>query len=338
MTRKTVLSRRTILSNAVCALSLSLGIGQLTWASSAEDAASYPQRAITIVDGFAPGGSTDVLARVVGQHLSEALGQSIVVENKSGAGGIVATSHVARSAADGYTLLLGTIGPIVVSPHIMKDMAYKPLEDFDPIISLVDVANVMVVRSEHDAKTLQDLVGMAKANPNQLNFGSSGIGTTGHLAGEIFQQEADVKMTHVPYRGGAPAMTGLLGGETDMIFSSVPTAVEHVKGGRLRALAVTGHSELETLPGVPPLKDAGIPNYELPSWYGVFAPAGTPKPIIEKLEKEFTTVLALPEVKKQLVALGMVPNPVPAAKFKLQLANDSEYWKDILEKADISLD
>ncbi len=338
MTRKFQPSRRLALSSAVCALSLSFGFGQAAWANAPGSTASYPTRAITIVDGFAPGGSTDVLARLVSQHLSDALGQPIIVENKAGAGGIVATSHVARSAADGYTLLLGTIGPIVVNPHIMKNMSYKSLEDLTPILSLVDVANVMVVRDEHPAKNINDLVGMAKANPQSVDFGSAGIGTTAHLAGEVFQQEANVKLTHVPYRGGAPAMTGLLGGETDLIFSSVPTAVEHVKSGRLRALAVTGATELETLPGVPPLKDAGIANYELPSWYGLFAPAGTPQPIIDKLEKELATVLEMPEVKKRLITLGMVPNPVPAAKFKQQLAADSKYWQGVLKKANISVD
>ena len=336
MTRKSFSTKRRVLSSAICALTLTLGMGKLAVANT-DDAASFPQRAITLVDGFPPGGSTDALARLVGQHLGEALGQSIVIENRSGAGGIVATSHVARAVPDGYTILLGTIGPIVVSPHIMKDMAYDPQKDLEPVISLVDVANVMVVRSEHKAETLQELIDMAKEKPHELDFGSSGIGTTGHLAGEIFQQQADVQMTHVPYRGGAPAMTGLLGGETDMIFSSVPTAVEHVKTGRLRALAVTGHSELETWPGVAPLKDLGLTNYELPSWYGVFAPAGTPRPIIEKLEKAFTTVLERPDVKQQLIALGMVPSPVLSAEFKQQLANDWGYWKEVLEKSGIEL-
>ncbi|RTZ39140.1 tripartite tricarboxylate transporter substrate binding protein [Candidimonas sp. SYP-B2681] len=327
--------RRFVLGTAICALSVSLASGSAAWATGSDAAASYPQRPVTIVDGFAPGGSTDVLARVVGQHLSKALGQPVVVENRAGAGGIVATSHVSRAAADGYTLLLGTIGPIVVNPNIMKDLNYKPLQDLEPILSLVDVANVMVVKGDHPAKGVQDIVQLAKTNPDQVDFGSAGIGTTAHLAGEVFQQGAGIKLTHVPYRGGAPAMTGLLGGETDLIFSSVPTAVEHVKNGRLRALAVTGSKPLDTLPGVPPLKDAGIAGYELPSWYGVFAPAGTPQPIVAKIGNELAKILELPEVKSQLIALGMVPNPVHAADFKRQLGEDTKYWKGVLEKANI---
>jgi tripartite-type tricarboxylate transporter receptor subunit TctC len=335
MTIKFQSARRLALGTAICVLSATYAFGSAAWANAPDAAASYPQRPITIVDGFAPGGSTDVLARVVGQHLSEALGQPVVVENRAGAGGIVATSHVSRSAPDGYTLLLGTIGPIVVNPNIMKELNYKPLQDLAPVLSLVDVANVMVVKKEHPAKSVQDIVELAKTNPEQVDFGSAGIGTTAHLAGEVFQQEAGIKLIHVPYRGGAPAMTGLLGGETDLIFSSVPTAVEHVKSGRLRALAVTGSKPLETLPGVPPLKDAGIAKYELPSWYGVFAPAGTPEPIVAKLGDELARILEIPEVKSQLITLGMVPNAVHAADFKRQLAEDTKYWKGVLEKANI---
>ena len=205
-----------------------------------------------------------------------------------------------------------------------------------PIISLVDVANVLVVRSEHPAKDITTLIGIAKDNPKKINYGSAGIGTTGHLAGAVFEQQAKVQMTHVPYRGGAPAMTGLLGGETDMIFSSIPTAVEHINTGRLCALAVTGKKELVTLPGVKTMISAGITNYDLPSWYGLFAPAGTPQPVIEKLEKAFIKVLAIPEVRHQLIKLGMVPDPVPAAHFKQQLAKDSQYWQGVLEKANIT--
>lgn len=335
MTHQIKTFRRLILSGAIYALS-SFGLSGNAWAEITKDVTSYPNKPIKIVDGFAAGGSTDTLVRILGKHLSEALGQPIVIDNKAGAGGIVATTFVARAPADGYTLLLGTIGPIAVNPHIVKNIGYKPLEDLAPIISLVDVANVLVVRNEHPAKNIADLVEIAKKNPKKINYGSAGIGTTGHLAGAVFEQQAHVELTHVPYRGGAPAMTGLLSGETDMIFSSIPTAVEHINSGRLRALAVTGKTELETLPGIKTMKDAGVTHYVLPSWYGLFAPTGTPQPIIDKLEREFTKVLTIPEVKKQLIMLGMVPDPVPAAKFKQQLAQDSKYWQGVLEKANIS--
>src|SRR5699024_19711 len=315
---------------------LSLGAGLLLHSAHAESA--YPKQTITIVDGFAPGGSTDVLARILAEEVSQSLNQPVIMNNRAGAGGMVATSHVARSAPDGYTLLLGTIGPIVVNPHLMDDLSYKPLEDLVPVISLVDVANVAVVNSEHPAQSVEDLIQMAKENPHEIDFGSAGIGTTAHLAGEVFQQEADVEFTHVPYRGGAPAITGLLAGETDLIFSSIPTAVDHVNQGTLRALAVTGDMELETLPGVPPMKEAGLAEYKLPSWYGIFAPKGTPTEVIELLQNEFQAALEKEKTQKLLISLGMVPNPVLSEQFSKQVKDDWDYWEGILEVADINLE
>ncbi len=332
-----VLSKIKKLSTVVLSMgALSLSAGLV--ASNAHAAGDYPKQAITVVDGFAPGGSTDVLARILAEEVSQSLNQPVIINNRAGAGGMVATSHVARSAPDGYTLLLGTIGPIVVNPHLMDDLSYDPMEDLVPVISLVDVANVAVVQSSHPAQTVEELIKMARDNPREIDFGSAGIGTTAHLAGEVFQQEAEVEFTHVPYRGGAPAITGLLAGETDLIFSSIPTAVDHVNQGTLRALAVTGDMELETLPGVPPMKEAGLENYKLPSWYGIFAPKGTPAEVIELIQNEFYAALDKEEVQKKLISLGMVPNPVLAEDFSKQVNSDWDYWQGILEIADINLE
>lgn len=320
-------------------LSMTLAIGMLPLAlptnAQSTAATDYPTRPITIVDGFAPGGSTDVLARIIGEKLSQAWSQPVIVSNRAGGGGVLATTQVANSKPDGYTLLLASIGPIVVNPNFIKDLQYDPQRDFAPVMTLVDVENVLVVNAVHPAKSVADLVKLAKEKPAELNFGSSGIGTTGHLAGEIFKQETGANITHVPYRGGAPAMTALLGNEIDMIFSSIPTAVGYINSGRIRALAITGESPQEALPGVPPLKEAGVPDYKLSAWYGLMAPAGTPPEILEKLHGEIKRILGLPDVRAKLVAQGLVPNPVTSAQFTQRIKTDTENWKVVVERAGI---
>ncbi|HEY9278675.1 MAG TPA: tripartite tricarboxylate transporter substrate binding protein [Eoetvoesiella sp.] len=295
----------------------------------------YPARAITIIDGFAPGGSTDVLARIIGAELSEAWKQPVVVLNRPGGGGVIATAQVAKAQPDGHTLLLATIGPIVINPNFIKDLPYQPQKDFAPVMTLVDVENVLVVNANHPAKSVKELIALAKDKPGSLNFGSSGIGTTGHLAGEVFKQQTNTDIAHVPYRGGAPAMTALLGGETDMIFSSIPTAVGYINSGRIRALAITGNSPQEALPGIMPLKDAGVPNYELAAWYGLLAPAGTPAEVINKLQGEIKRILSLPDVRAKLVAQGLVPNPVSADEFAKRIKVETTNWKTVIDKAGI---
>lgn len=323
-----------VLKCAVAALCVAFSAGKVDAADAAGEA-PYPNRPIVIVDGFAPGGATDILARILGQHLGEKLGQPVVIENKAGAGGVTAASYASRARPDGYTVFLGTIGPIVVNPHLLRNLNYDPLEDLVPVIELVDIANVLVIRSEYEHKSVAELIAHAKANPGKLNYGSSGIGTSVHLAGEVFSQDAGVKLTHVPYRGGAPAMNGLLGGEVDLIFSTVPTAIGYIKEGRLKALAVTGDRELEALPGIPPMREAGVPNYRLPSWYGIFVPKGTAAEIVQKLSDAFAAALRDPEVRKRLVSLGLVPSGAGPEKFREQVRKDWSYWKEVLEKAGI---
>ncbi len=295
----------------------------------------YPNRPITIVDGFAPGGSTDVLARIIGEKLSQTWGQPVVVQNRPGGGGVLATATVSKAAPDGYTILLASIGPIVVNPNFIKDLQYAPQTDFVPIMSLVDVENVLVVNANSPIKSVEELIAEAKNKPGHLNFGSSGVGTTAHLAGEVFKQETNTDLTHVPYRGGAPAMTALLGNETDMIFSSIPTAVGHINAGKIRALAITGNQPQEALPGVLPLKDAGVPGYSLSAWYGLLAPAGTPLEVINKLQQEIKRIVALPDVRAKLVAQGLVPNPTSPSEFAQRIKADSVTWKAVVEKAGI---
>lgn len=323
---------------------LALGAAVLVWGVAplaiAQDksASTFPNRVVKIVSPFAPGGATDILARVIAQKLGEAWNQSVIVDNKAGAGGLIAGTAVARAERDGYTLLLGSVGPMEVLPSLVKKMPYDPELDFAPIDMLVNVENVLVVNDKVPAKTLAELIAYGKANPGKLKFGSSGIATTGHLAGEVFKQQAGVDMFHVPYRGGAPAAAALLAGDIDMIFSTVPSVIQFVKAGRLRALAVTGESPLEALPGVQPIKDLGLKGYRIGSWYGLLAPAGTPPAIIEKIHAELGRILAMPDVKSTLLEQGWTTAHAPTAFMAAQIRKGIREWKTVVEKAGIKLE
>lgn len=318
---------------ALCAASLTF----ICAASHAQDAqeTSYPNRVVKVISPFAPGGATDVLARVLAQKLGHAWNQSVIVENKSGGGGIIAATTVARADRDGYTLLLGSVGPLEVLPSIMKKMPYDPEKDLAPIAMLVNVENVLVVNDKVPARTMAELIAYAKNNPGKLHFGSSGVATTGHLAGEVFKQQAGVDIVHVPYRGGAPAATALLAGEIDMIFSSVPSVIQHIKSGKLRALAVTGEKPIETLPGVRPIKDQGLPRYKIGSWYGLLAPGGTPPAIINKIHADVGRILAMPDVKATLLEQGWTTAHVPVADMAKQIHTGIREWKVVTERAGI---
>jgi tripartite-type tricarboxylate transporter receptor subunit TctC len=318
---------------ALCAASLALLCGS----AHAQDkqASAYPSRMIKIISPFAPGGATDVLARVIAQKLGESWKQSVIVENKSGGGGLIAATMVARADPDGYTLLLGSVGPVEVLPGLMKKMPYDPEKDLAPVGMLVNVENVLVVNGKIPSRTLPELIAYAKKNPGKLHFGSSGIATTAHLAGEVFKQQAGVDIIHVPYRGGAPAATALLAGEIDMVFSSVPTVDQHIRSGKLRALAVTGEKSIETLPGVLPIKEQGLPGYRLSSWYGLLAPGGTPPAIVDKIHAELGRILAMPEVKATLLTQGWTTAHIPVAQMSRQIHTGIREWKIVTERAGI---
>jgi tripartite-type tricarboxylate transporter receptor subunit TctC len=318
---------------ALCAASLPFVCGTV----QAQDAQAngYPNRVVKVISPFAAGGATDVLARVIAQKLNEAWKQSVVVENKSGGGGLIAATAVARADPDGYTLLLGSVGPIEVLPSIMKKMPYDSEKDLAPVAILVNVENVLVVHQNVPVRSVAELIAYAKKNPGTLHFGSSGIATTGHLAGEVFKQQAGVDMVHVPYRGGAPAATALLGGEVDMIFSSIPPALQHIKSGRLRALGVTGEKPLDALPGVRPIKEQGLPNYKVRAWYGLLAPGGTPPAVVNRIHAELGRILALPEVQATLREQGWTTAHVPVADMAKQIRSGIREWKVVTERAGI---
>ncbi len=307
--------------------------------SQAQDAAAtYPNKPIKIISPFAPGGATDILARILAQKLGDAWKQTVIVDNKSGGGGVIAAAEVARAEKDGYTLLLGSVGPVEVLPSVMKKVSYDSEKDFAGVDILVNVENVVVVNNQLQVKNIPELIAYAKANPGKLHSGSSGIATTGHLSLEVFNQSTGVDIVHVPYRGGAPVTTALLAGDIQMSFSTVPASIQYIKSGKLRAIAVTGDKPLETLPGIKPIKDQGVPGFKISSWYGILAPSGTPPAIINKINLELGKIIAMPDVKAKLLEQGWTTVHTTPAQMNKQIQTEIQDWKVVINKAGITLD
>lgn len=263
---------------------------------------AWPTKAIRFVVPYPAGGNSDLLARLVGQRLTEGLGQPVVIDNRGGAGGAIGAAEAARAEPDGYTLLLGDIATHAINPAIMEKMNYKP-ESLTPVVRLSSVSLLLVVYSKFEAKSVGDLVKLAKEKPGTLNFASSGAGSAQHLAFEYFKSKAGIDMVHVPYKGSAPAMNDLIGGQIPAMIDG--TAVPHVKDGLLRALAVTGTKRSPVLPEVPTMQEAGVAGYEYVSWHGMFVPAGTPAPIIERLNTEVNKILKDPVVRERMATLNI---------------------------------
>jgi len=302
----------------------------------AAGAQNFPSRPVTLTVGFAPGGGTDTAARVIAQKLSENLGQSVVVDNKAGAGGNIAAQHLATAAPDGYTIHLTSVGPMAVAPHIVKDLAYDPKRDIAPITMGVVFPNVIVVHSGVPAKTLEEFVALARQKPGKLTYASSGVGGAGHLAGELFKERAGIDMLHVPYKGGGPAMTDLLAGRIDMYVGVPSTVAPHVDAGKLRALATTGAKRASTMPGVPTVAEAGYPGFEATNWYAFVAPAKTPKELLDFWNREITKVLSDPQVSAELAKHGL--DPAPGSRDELAQYFEREYqkWGKVVREAKIT--
>jgi tripartite-type tricarboxylate transporter receptor subunit TctC len=295
---------------------------------------AYPTRTITMVVGFAPGGGTDTVARIVAQKVGASMGQSVIVENKPGAGGNVATGDVARSAPDGYTILLGSVGSLAVAPHLVAKLPYDPLKDLAPITMAVEFANVLVVQPSLPA-TLAEFVKLAKAKPGTLTYGSSGIGGAGHLAGELLRIVAGIDIVHVPYKGGGPAMQGMLGGQVSAIFATPVTAVPHLRAGKIRAVATTGASRSALLPEVPTIAESSYPGYEATNWYAFLAPAGTPKPVLERLHRELVQALKAPDVRDSLDKQGMEAKPGTPEELAKYMERELATWGRVVREAKI---
>lgn len=302
-------------------------------------AQAYPVKPIRMIVPVAPGGGGDITARAVGQKLNEALGQQIIIDNRAGAGGLVGMEIAARAAPDGYTIVQTGIGALAVAPSITKKLPYDPVKDFTPVARGVSALNMLVVHPSLPVHTVTDLITHARAHPGKLNFGSSGAGRADHLAGELFNSLVGVKMQHVPYKGGAPAMTDLIAGNLHLIFATVSTAAAHVKSGRVRAVAMTGAKRSELFPNLPTVAEAGVPGFEIDNWYAYVAPRGTPAAIVAKLHAEINRALEMPETKGRLATLGIVPFvlPTPAAFGDYQMSEIRKY-ADLVKRAGIPVE
>ena len=307
-------------------------------AALASHAQTWPDKAVTLVVPFPPGGSTDQVARAVGPLLTNKLKQSFLVENKAGATGTIGATFVKRAPADGYTFLVTSLGPLVITPHLLKGMQYDPLKDFDLITVAVQSPNVLVVPTNSPFKTVADVIASLKANPGKLTFASAGNGSSDHLTAELFWQQTGATAIHVPYKGGAPAHTDIMGGQVDASFQNVNSVVQYIKGGKMRALAVTSAARSPVLPDVPTLTEAGVKNVEVTSWQAIVAPKGLPPALREKAHAAFAEALNDPKVRDQFVGIGfeMVVNaPAQFAEFQKK-----EYarWKTVIETGKISID
>lgn len=307
----------------------------LAAAGSALAQGSYPTRPVTMVVGFAPGGGTDAVARIVAKNLSESLGQQVVVENKAGAGGNIATDYVARAAPDGHTILLGSVGSLAVAPHVIAGLGYDPLRDFAPITMAVVFANVLVVQPALPVRSLADFVKLAKDKPGSVTYGSSGILGAGHLAGELLKIRANIDMVHVPYKGGGPAMQDMLGGQVMSIFATPVSAGGQIKAGKVRAVVTTGPRRAALLPDVPTVAESGYPGYEAVNWYAYLAPAKTPKEIVDRLNRELVKALNNAEVVALLHQQGLEPSPSSAAELARYMEREYDTWGKVVKQAGI---
>jgi tripartite-type tricarboxylate transporter receptor subunit TctC len=306
--------------------------------AAADTAAQYPSKPIHLVVPFPPGGTTDILARDVAQKLSETWHQQVIVENRPGAGGNIGADLVAKAAPDGYTLVMGTVGTHAINPSLYKKMPYDHVKDFAPVILVAGVPNVLVVNPSLPVHSVQELIAYAKANPGKLNFASSGNGTSIHLSGELFKAMTGVQMTHVPYKGSAPALTDLMGGQVQLMFDNLPSSLGFIKAGKLRALAVTSAARSATLPDLPTIAESGLPGFEASSWFGVLAPAGTPRDVVQKLNHAIAAWLATDDAKQRLLAQGAIAAGGSPESFAKHIDAETTKWAKVVAESGAHLD
>ena len=311
----------------------------LTGTAAVTAAQTYPTRPVTWVVPFAPGGITDHTSRIIAKYLTGELGQQVVVENRPGAGGSLGTEQVARAAPDGHTLIYGTQGTMAANPFLYRSLRYQPLRDFVPVHAMFASPNLIVANASRPFRTLAELVAHGRANPGTLTMASAGPGTATHLAGELMQAVTGIRMTHVPYKGSAPALTDLIGGQTDVMFDYAVSAGPHVKSGRLRGLAVTAGVRLAMLPDVPTTVEAGIEGIDTSSWSGVFAPVKTPPEIVARLIRAMESAMASAEAVKYAEQHGSrILTGITGPKFGAFVEADTARWRDVIRRADVKLD
>lgn len=312
--------------SALAALVMMVQIGQ-----PAE--AGFPDRGVRIVVPFPAGGSNDVVARMLGTKLQELWGQPVVIDNRAGAGGNIGAESVARSPADGYTLLLTAPGPLAVNQSLYTQLSFNPMKDFTPVALIASVPIVLAVNPNVKATTVAELIALAKASPGKLNFGSSGLGSTNHLAGELLKTRAGIDIVHVPYRGAAPAMNDLIGGQIPMMFDNMPAIRPQVQGGTIRAIAVAGAARSPLFPELPTMVEAGVPNFEASSWFGLVAPAGMPPDVMKVLIDSVTKLLKDPDMVKRLADVGAEPGTLSGDAFAAFLRTESDKWGQVVKTA-----
>lgn len=311
------------------------GLVALAVSAGAGAAETWPVKPIRMVIPFSAGGNTDVVARLIAPHIEKAVGQPVVVENRPGAAGNIAAEYVARANADGYTLLMGTVGTQAINYSIYKDIRFKAA-DFAPVTLVASVPNVLVVTPNVPAKSVQELIDYGKKNPGKLSFASSGAGSSIHLSGEMFKTRTGVDMVHVPYKGSSAAVTDLVGGQVQLMFDNLPTSLPFIKNGTLRALAVTSADRSTNLPDVPTMAQAGVPDFEAGSWFGVLAPAGTPAPIVNRIDQAIEKAMADPDMQKRVIELGAVPTVKGPKEFDAYIGAEIEKWKAVVQAAGAS--
>ncbi|MGB3291207.1 MAG: tripartite tricarboxylate transporter substrate binding protein [Burkholderiaceae bacterium] len=293
--------------------------------------AAYPDKPIKLIVPFPAGGPTDAMARIVSEQMTHALGQTVIVENRGGAGGVIATEAAAGSAANGYTLFFATTGTMTINPSIYPNMATKPLSAFDPIGMVASTENVLVVAPSLKINTVKDLIAQAKRKPGTLTFGSAGVGSSNHLSGELLKDMAGIDILHVPYKGSAAALTDLLGGRISMMFDTISNALPNIQAGKVIPLGVTGSTKSSALPKVPTIAEAGLPGFQVSIWFGLVAPHGTPPEAIKTLNQSLNKILAEPDVQAKLQSFGATPTPGSPESFAKQMQQDEAKWSKLIK-------
>lgn len=324
-----MLRRAQILSNALMALFIGLAFQQTLFAQN------YPGKPVRIVVGFAAGGAADTTARLISPKLSQIWGQSVVVENRAGANGIIGAEAVVKSPPDGYTVLLATNGMFTINPSLYKKLPYDPTRDFSSISRVVVIPNVLAVHPSLPVQSVRDLVRFAKTRPDDLTFGSGGVGGIPHLSGALFNSLAGTRLLHVPYKGGGPSNVALLSGEVAMTFNTLITSIPHIKAGKLKALAVTTIKRVPQLSGTPTIAEAGVPGYESSTWYGLAAPASTPQDVLDTISRSLAKVLAMADIEKSFYDLGAVPIFDKPSVFLALIKTDTVKWAKVVKEAAI---
>jgi tripartite-type tricarboxylate transporter receptor subunit TctC len=326
----------TVWTRASATLLACLALWSVATASQAQDD-GYPNKPVRLIVPFAAGGSTDVVARILADKLAQEFKQPFVVENRAGAGGNIGADAVAKAPADGYTLLMGTTGVLAINNYLYKNMSYDAAKDLTPVSYTSLITNILVVPTDVPARSVAELVALAKAKPGALSFASSGAGSSTHLSGELFKAMAGIDILHIPYRGSAQALTDVVAGQVTMLFDNAPSSIGFVQQGKLRALAVTSSKRMPGLPDVPTVDEAGVKGYESLSWSGIVAPAATPRAVITKLNRSIDRILKTDEVKQKLAGLGVDPVGGPPEAFARHIRTESDKWGKLIKSANITV-